>query len=63
LDWNLSELLGYLYIWSSVQKFIGNNNSDPIRQVYDDFAAAWGDKNTGHKRRVVWPIYMRVGRY
>lgn len=63
LDWTMSELVGYLYTWSSVQKFIGRNNSDPIKQVYDDLAAAWGDKNTWHKRRVVWPIYMRVGRY
>ncbi|MDQ3851473.1 MAG: class I SAM-dependent methyltransferase [Thermoproteota archaeon] len=63
LDWTLSELVGYLYTWSSVQKFIGENNSDPIKQVYDDLVAAWGDKNTWHKRRVVWPIYIRVGRY
>lgn len=63
LDWTMSELVGYLYTWSSVQKFIGNNNSDPIKQVYADLVAAWGDKNTWHKRRVVWPIYMRVGRY
>lgn len=64
LDWTLSELIGYLYTWSSVQKFIKKNNSDPIKQIYDDLAAAWGDKNTWHKRRrVVWPIYIRVGRY
>lgn len=64
LDWTLSELIGYLYTWSSVQKFIEKNNSDPIKQIYDDLAAAWGDKNTWHKRRrVIWPIYIRVGRY
>ncbi len=63
-DWTLSQLVGYLYTWSSVQKFIAKNNSDPIKQIYDDLAAAWGDKNTWHKRRrVVWPIYIRVGRY
>lgn len=62
LDWSLPELIGYLYTWSSVQKFIQKNNSDPVKQVYDDLAAAWDDKNTWHKRRVVWPIYMRVGR-
>ncbi len=62
LDWNLSELIGYLYTWSSVQKFIEKNNSDPIKQIYDDLAAAWGEKQTSHKRRVVWPIYMKAGR-
>ena len=62
LDWSLSELLGYLYTWSSVQKYIQKNNSDPVKQVYDNLAAAWGEKNTRYKRKVVWPIYMRVGR-
>jgi ubiquinone/menaquinone biosynthesis C-methylase UbiE len=62
LDWSLSELIGYLYTWSSVQKFIEKNNSDPVKQVYEGLTAAWGDKNTWHKRKVVWPIYMRVGR-
>ena len=62
LDWSLSELIGYLYTWSSVQKYIQKNNSDPVKQVYDSLAAAWGEKNTWHKRKVVWPIYMRVGR-
>lgn len=62
LHWSLSELIGYLYTWSSVQKYIQKNNSDPVKQVYDSLAAAWGEKNTWHKRKVVWPIYMRVGR-
>jgi ubiquinone/menaquinone biosynthesis C-methylase UbiE len=62
LDWSLSELLGYMYTWSSVQKYIQKNNSDPVKQVYDSLAAAWGGKNTWHKRKVVWPIYIRVGR-
>jgi hypothetical protein len=44
LDWTLSELVRYLYTWSSVQKFIGKNNSDPIKKVYDDLAAASGQQ-------------------
>jgi ubiquinone/menaquinone biosynthesis C-methylase UbiE len=62
LDWSMSELVGYLYSWSSVQKFIRENNSDPIGRIYDDLAVAWDDENRLHKKRVVWPIYMRVGR-
>lgn len=46
LVWSLSELRGYLYTWSSVQKYIQKNNSDPVKQVYDSLAAAWEDKNT-----------------
>jgi hypothetical protein len=67
LHWTLSELVRYLYTWSSVQKFIEKNQSDPIKQVSDDLAAAWvcsNKKNSWRKRRrVVWPIYIRVGRY
>jgi SAM-dependent methyltransferase len=62
LEWNLSGLIGYLYTWSSVQKFIEKNNSDPIKQIYDELAAAWGENQIWQKRRVVWPIYMKVGR-
>ena len=62
LDWDLSELIGYLHTWSSVQKYIEKNNSDPVKQIYDDLAGAWGEKQIWHKRRVVWPIYMKVGR-
>jgi ubiquinone/menaquinone biosynthesis C-methylase UbiE len=57
LDWSLSQLTGYLYTWSSVQKFIHKNNSDPIKQIYNDLAAVWAQRNTSHKKRVVWPIY------
>jgi hypothetical protein len=58
----LSELIGYLYTWSSVRKFIEKNNSDPIELIYDDdLAKAWDENLIGHSRRVVWPIYMKVG--
>jgi len=50
LDWNMSELIGYLYSWSSVQKFMHENNSDPIRQIYDNLAVAWGNENGLHKK-------------
>jgi SAM-dependent methyltransferase len=62
LNWSLSELVGYIYTWSSVQKFIQKNNSDPVKQIYNDLVSAWGEKNEATKKRVVWPIYMRVGR-
>jgi hypothetical protein len=50
-----------MYTRSSVQKFIEKNNSDPIEQIYDDLAKVWPENLIGHSRRVVWPIYMKVG--
>jgi hypothetical protein len=51
LNWSLSELVGYLYTWSSVQKFIQKNNSDPVKQVYNYLAAAWGEKILAAKKK------------
>jgi ubiquinone/menaquinone biosynthesis C-methylase UbiE len=63
LDWNLSELVSYLYTWSSVQKFIEKNNSDPVNEIYENLIAAWGgEAQIQDKRKVIWPIYMKVGR-
>ena len=62
LNWDLAELVGYLYTWSSVQKFIHKNNFDPVKEIYNDLSASWRENNEATKKRVVWPIYMRVGR-
>ncbi|MEW6605017.1 MAG: class I SAM-dependent methyltransferase [Thermoproteota archaeon] len=58
LDWSLSDLMNYLYTWSSTQQFIAKNNYDPVKQIKDQLERAWGDQQ---KRQVVWPIYMKVG--
>lgn len=60
LNWSLSDLMGYLYTWSSTQKFIEKNNYDPVKQIKDQLEKAWGSQQ--ERRVVVWPIYMKVGR-
>jgi len=60
LQWNLRDLVGYLYTWSSVQKYMEENGSDPVEKLYPDFAKAWGKE--GAVRRVTWPLYLKVGR-
>jgi ubiquinone/menaquinone biosynthesis C-methylase UbiE len=62
LNWNLSELLNYLYTWSSVQKFLEKNDHDPLKQIRGSLEEAWG-KHGQQKRQVVWPIYIKVGRF
>jgi SAM-dependent methyltransferase len=61
LDWNLSELVDYLRTWSSVQKFMEKNSCDPVKQILGDLEKAWGSQQ--RKRQVVWPVYMKVGRF
>ena len=63
LSWNLSELITYFRSWSSVQKFIEKNKYDPVSEILDSLEYAWGGKNKLHeKRKVVWPLYLKVGK-
>jgi len=57
--WNLNHLLGYLRTWSSTQRFIAANQRDPLEEIANELHAAWG--NAKKKRRVVWPLTLRVG--
>jgi SAM-dependent methyltransferase len=61
LNWNFSELVDYLHTWSSVQKFLEeNNNRDPLEEIRGKLEELWGDVKG--IRQVVWPIYLKVGR-
>jgi len=59
-QWKRDDLMGYLGTWSSVQQYIKRHGTDPVPQVSDEVAAAWGlaDKT----REVTWPLFLRVGR-
>src|SRR4029077_8339155 len=58
-QWNLDHLLGYLQTWSSTQRFIAANASDPLEQIIDELRAAWGDSQ--QTRSVAWPLVLRIG--
>jgi SAM-dependent methyltransferase len=58
-QWSLEHLLGYLRTWSSTQRFIAANQSDPLDEIASELYAAWGDAK--QTRRVVWPLTLRVG--
>jgi hypothetical protein len=60
LEWDMQNLLGYLYSWSGTQKYIDENKSDPVEMIYSELKAAWGEEHA--KRKVTWPICMKVGR-
>jgi ubiquinone/menaquinone biosynthesis C-methylase UbiE len=63
LNWNLSELVNYYRSWSSVQKFIEKNKYDPVSEVSSSLEHGWGGKNNvNEKRKVVWPLYVKIGR-
>jgi SAM-dependent methyltransferase len=58
-QWNLDHLLGYLRTWSSTQRFIAANASDPLEQIIDELRVAWGESQ--QTRNVTWPLVLRIG--
>jgi SAM-dependent methyltransferase len=57
-EWNVDELIGYISTWSSVQKYIEQNNSDPLQLIATDIRKLWGVE----KRRVSFPLFVLMGR-
>lgn len=59
--WSLPELLGYFRSWSATGRYIAANGSDPVDALAAELAPLWGAQ--GLKRRVTWPLSLRVGRH
>lgn len=57
-EWSVEQLLGYLGTWSATQRFMAAEKRDPLEQVAEELRKQWG----AGKRRVKWPLTVRVGR-
>ena len=60
VEWNLEELGGYLATWSAYQRCRNETGLDPLPGLLGQLAGPWGDP--AQKRRVRWPLHLRVGR-
>jgi SAM-dependent methyltransferase len=58
VEWSLSQLLGYIRTWSAVQHFRESQGVDPVVELSQELAGVWG---SGARRRVEWPLSVRVG--
>jgi SAM-dependent methyltransferase len=56
---SLDELCGYLLTWSAAQRYIREKNHDPVGDLREQLAAAWGNSPN---RLVKWKMTLRVGR-
>ena len=57
-DWDLEQVIGYLGSWSSVQRHRDRVGRDPLPPLLDRLREIW----PGHeRRRLRWPIHLRVG--
>ncbi len=57
--WNLNELMGYLYTWSSTQRYIKDKGHNPLELIEADLAKAWG--NPEEEKEIFWPVFMKAG--
>jgi SAM-dependent methyltransferase len=57
-EWSLPQLLGYIGTWSAVQRFRESQGFDPVVELSQELAQVWGP---GERRRVEWPLSVRVG--
>lgn len=60
VNWNLNQMINYLNSWSSTQKYIAVNKSNPIDLIFSDFQNAWGDSN--FVKETSWELGLRIGR-
>ena len=58
-EWNLEHLVGYLWSWSSTQRFVATTNRNPLDEIANDLKKAWGDPQ--QTKRIIWPLILRVG--
>lgn len=58
-EWTLEEYVDYLESWSAVQRYRKDRGSDPINEIRAELSAAWCKPK--QRRRVEWPLYMRIG--
>jgi SAM-dependent methyltransferase len=61
-DWTLDELLGYVGTWSATRRYVAERGVDPRAAVREAIARTWAAGTPDGRRRVRWPLALRVGR-
>lgn len=56
--WSLEELRGYLTTWSSVQKYIRENKTNPVEELMKKIQPLWRVEKT----EVRFPLFLRLGK-
>ncbi|MFM7431206.1 MAG: SAM-dependent methyltransferase, partial [Flammeovirgaceae bacterium] len=57
-EWTIHELQGYLTTWSSVQKFIRQNNQNPVVDLMKLMQPLW----VSDKMKITFPLFIRLGK-
>ena len=59
IDWSFDHFIGYLNTWSALQKYLKENQQNPIELVFKDLKSSWGSDQV---RSVRWTLGLRVFR-
>jgi SAM-dependent methyltransferase len=59
VDWDLAQLMGYLATWSAVQRCRDRTGQDPLAALQPRLAQLWSQAG---RRRVRWPVHLRLGK-
>jgi SAM-dependent methyltransferase len=57
-QWTIDEFQGYLNTWSSVQKYIQKNKSNPVEELIGTIQPLW--RST--KMKIRFPLFLRIGK-
>lgn len=60
LDWDLQQFLGYVSTWSAIKVMKQQNQLSTLSKFGQDLNHIWGKPT--EKKRVAWPINMRIGK-
>ncbi|MEP7146427.1 MAG: class I SAM-dependent methyltransferase [bacterium] len=58
-EWSLEEFLNYIFTWSSTQKYIDTNNSNPVDLLREEIKEVW---NKNDKKEIIWKIKMKAAK-
>jgi len=57
--WNLEEVLGYLFTWSATQRYLADNDDDPLELLKQQLQQVWPDPD--RSKTIHWPIHLLAG--
>ena len=59
-EWDFHQLYGYFTTWSAFKAFEAAGGEQDIAKFKNDLEKAWHNPDT--KRKLTWPLALRVGR-
>jgi ubiquinone/menaquinone biosynthesis C-methylase UbiE len=57
VNWNTEDLEGYFNTWSALQKFIKENNYNPVPDLMKEIKLNWPDSEY---RNIIFPIHLKL---